>query len=60
MTLLTPDKFYHFALSYLLATVDPLLAILAGIGKEIADFFGNGTADALDLLADLLGVLAAL
>lgn len=54
------DKLLHFAISYLIATVDPTLALLAGIGKEIFDFLGGGTADLLDLAADALGILAAL
>lgn len=59
MTLLAPDKFYHFVVSYFLASIDPLLAFFAGIGKEVFDFFGGGTADVFDLLADALGILAA-
>lgn len=54
------DTLLHFLVSYLIATVDPVLAIMAGLGKEIYDFFGGGVADVIDLAADALGILAAL
>lgn len=53
------DKFLHIAVSYLLARIDPALAVAAGLGKEIFDFFGGGVADAMDLVADGLGILLA-
>lgn len=54
------DKILHIVVSYLLARVDPALAVAAGLGKEIYDFFGGGVADAMDLVADGLGILLAL
>ena len=54
------DKFAHFILSYLIALIDPALAVLAGLGKELHDLLGGGTADLLDLVADALGIAAAL
>lgn len=54
------DKMLHIAVSYLLARIDPALAVAAGLGKEIFDFFGGGVADAMDLVADGLGILLAL
>lgn len=53
------DKILHIVVSYLLARIDPALALAAGLGKEIYDFFGGGVADAMDLVADGLGVLLA-
>ena len=60
MNIVGPDKILHFVISYLIALVDPALAVLAGVGKEIYDFFGGGTADVYDLVADGLGILLAL
>ncbi|MBL7647013.1 MAG: hypothetical protein JNK74_12575 [Candidatus Hydrogenedentes bacterium] len=54
------DKVLHIAVSYFLALFDPALAVAAGLGKEIFDFFGGGVADALDLVADVIGILLAL
>jgi len=54
------DKFLHFAISYLIALVDPTLSFLAGLGKEIYDALGHGTADIFDLAANALGIFAAL
>ncbi len=54
------DKLLHFGISFLIALYDASAAALLGIGKEIADALGLGTPDAGDLLADLLGILAAL
>lgn len=53
------DKLLHVIVSYFLARIDPALALAAGLGKEIFDFFGGGVADAMDLVADGLGVLLA-
>jgi hypothetical protein len=53
------DKLLHIGVSYLLALVDPGLAIVAGLGKEIYDFFGGGVADAYDLVANAVGILLA-
>lgn len=60
MELLGPDKVLHFIVSYLIALVDPALAVLAGVGKEVYDALGGGMADVCDLVADALGILAAL
>lgn len=54
------DKWLHFSISFLLALIDPCLALVAGIGKEIADVFGAGVAEIGDLVANGLGILAAL
>ena len=51
------DKVLHFVVSFMLAGWDVGLAAAAGIGKEIYDFFGGGTADIYDLLADGLGIV---
>ena len=53
------DKLLHVLVSYLLALIDPGLAVAAGLGKEVYDFFGGGVADAFDLLADAVGILLA-
>lgn len=60
MNILGPDKLLHFLVSYLIALVEPALAIVAGVGKEIYDALGGGMADVYDLVADGLGILAAL
>ena len=52
------DKWLHFAVSFLLAAVDPFFALTAGAGKEIWDAVSGGVADLADLAADALGVLA--
>ena len=54
------DKILHIAVSYLLALVDPALAVAAGLGKEIFDLFSKNMADVLDLVADAVGILLAL
>ncbi len=54
------DKIYHFIGSFLLTFIDPWLAVVAGIGKEVWDAMGNGTAEFADLVADGLGILFAL
>lgn len=59
MGLAAPDKVLHITVSYLLALVDPGLAIVAGLGKEIYDFFGGGVADVFDLFANAVGILLA-
>jgi hypothetical protein len=51
------DKLYHILASFLLSFVDPFLAGLAGVLKELADLAGAGTADVLDLAADGIGIL---
>lgn len=53
------DKVLHFIFSFVIALHDTGLAAFAGIAKEIADAFGLGTPDVGDLIADLLGILAA-
>ena len=60
MNILGFDKVLHFVASYLIALIDPGLAVLAGIGKEVLDALGGGMADVFDLAADALGILAAL
>ncbi len=60
MDIVGSDKILHFVISYLIALFDPALAVLAGVGKEVYDFFGGGTADIYDLVADGLGILLAL
>lgn len=60
MEIIGLDKILHIAVSYLLALVDPALAVAAGLGKEIFDLFGGGVADVLDLVADAVGILLAL
>ena len=60
MDILGFDKVLHFVFSYLIALVDPGLAVLAGVGKEVYDALGGGMADVYDLIADGLGILAAL
>jgi len=54
------DKIYHFAASFVLALYDPVLAICAGIGKEIWDVLRGSMADIGDLAADALGIFLAL
>lgn len=54
-----PDKPLHFIVSFLAARIDPLFAAILGVGKEVWDVLQGGVADPLDLLADLLGILAA-
>jgi hypothetical protein len=54
------DKWLHFGVSFLLALIDPCLAVIAGIAKETADLFGAGMADFGDLVANGLGSLGAL
>lgn len=52
------DKVLHFVASFILARIDPVLAVVVGLGKEIWDAMGHGTPSAADLLADALGILA--
>lgn len=54
------DKWLHLLGSYLIASLSPGLAILAGVGKELWDAFSGGVADAGDLVADALGIMLAL
>ncbi len=54
------DKVAHFFFSFLIGQFSPLLAVFAGIGKEIFDVARGGMADAGDLVADALGILLAL
>lgn len=54
------DKLLHIALSYILALIDPGLALAAGLGKEVFDLLGGGVADVFDLAADAVGILLAL
>jgi hypothetical protein len=53
------DKFLHLIDSFFLALVDPGLAVLAGLDKEIFDTLSGGMADLGDLVADALGILLA-
>ncbi|MBM3289199.1 MAG: hypothetical protein FJY92_03525 [Candidatus Hydrogenedentes bacterium] len=53
------DKFWHFWISYGIAYFKPVLAIVAGIGKEVYDAFSGGNPDVWDLVADGMGVFAA-
>ncbi len=54
------DKLLHFIVSFALTQIDPVLAAVAGIGKEIWDAANGGYADLADLLADALGIVAGL
>lgn len=54
------DKLYHFLASFVIALYDPVLAVLAGIGKELWDVLRGSFADVGDLFADALGILFAL
>ncbi|MBI2422409.1 MAG: hypothetical protein HYV27_06230 [Candidatus Hydrogenedentes bacterium] len=54
------DKLLHVLASFALGTIDPWLAVAAGIGKEVLDLFTGGMADVADLVADGLGILASL
>ena len=54
------DKVLHFLVSFFIALFDPALAVLAGVGKEVYDGLGGGTADVFDLVADALGIVTAL
>ncbi len=53
------DKLLHFFLSFLIASVTQGLAVLLGLGKELWDLAGNGTAELADLAADAAGILLA-
>ncbi|GMW00815.1 MAG: hypothetical protein AMXMBFR84_19520 [Candidatus Hydrogenedentota bacterium] len=53
------DKILHFWVSFFIALVHPAIAVVAGVGKEIWDAAMGGMADAGDLFADGLGILAA-
>lgn len=57
---LAPDKLLHFLVSFIIAVERPVLAFLAGIGKEVYDAASSGMADAGDLVADWAGILFAL
>lgn len=54
------DKLLHFIISFALARIDPIIAVIAGIGKEIWDSASGGYADIADLIADFLGIIAAI
>ncbi len=54
------DKLLHFSISLVIALVEPALAVVAGVGKEVWDALQGGFADPLDLVADGLGILVAL
>lgn len=54
------DKLQHFVASFLLALYDPMLAFVAGVGKELYDAARGGVADFGDLVADWLGILVAI
>lgn len=53
------DKVLHFGVSYILALINPFLALVAGLGKEVYDEARGGMADFGDLVADWLGILFA-
>jgi hypothetical protein len=52
------DLVLHFLVSYVLALFDPALAAVAGVGKEVFDYFG-GVASLVDLAADFFGIWVA-
>ncbi len=52
------DKPLHFVLSFLLALIHPVVAAVAGVGKEVFDALTGGFVDGWDLLADALGIVA--
>jgi hypothetical protein len=52
------DKLLHFIVSLVVSLFDPYLAAALGLGKELFDIVRGGAADAGDLLADFLGILA--
>ena len=54
------DKVLHFLVSFLIAQVSPALAYAVGWGKEFFDLATGGFIDIGDLIADGLGVLAAI
>ena len=58
--LAAPDKVLHALLSFIIAWVDPALALVAGLLKELWDLAGHGVAEWADLGADLVGIGAAL
>ncbi|HOZ45422.1 MAG TPA: hypothetical protein PLO37_03285 [Candidatus Hydrogenedentes bacterium] len=53
------DKLLHIFVSLIVTLHDPCLAIIAGVGKEVFDVLRGSSADVLDLLADLAGILLA-
>ena len=55
IALALPDVVYGFQDQWIGAGV----AANIGIGKEVADYFGEGTADVWDLVADAVGIAAA-
>ena len=54
--MLGTDKWLHFIVSFLIAQSSPLVAIWAGIVKEVYDPLSGGFADPLDLAPDAWGV----
>jgi hypothetical protein len=54
------DKVLHFVVSLFLTLIDPLLAVVAGVGKEVFDFFDHGEPELGDLAADLAGIVVGL
>lgn len=54
------DKVLHFVVSFLIGQVSPALAYVAGWGKEFFDLATGGVISIGDLIADGLGVLAAI
>ena len=58
--LFEPDKILHFVISFFLALIDPVIAVVAGLGKELWDALTGGMADLGDLVADGLGILLAI
>lgn len=54
------DKIQHFIASFAITIIDPWLAVLAGIIKEVSDELRGEMADVYDLLADGIGIVTAL
>lgn len=62
------DKQLHFAISFVITLAISVLtnvyigvavAIVAGVGKEMCDYYGNGTPEVGDLIADAGGIVLA-
>lgn len=53
------DKVLHVLVSYILALINPGLAAIAGMAKEIWDYTRTGAIDGYDLVADALGIVLA-
>lgn len=53
------DKILHIFVSFMIAQIDYTLAFMFGLGKELWDLAGHGTAEFADLIADWIGILLA-